>query len=250
MDRLGARTPPDGLLANSRFTADSFARAFPGIRREVVGLPLPASESDGQDRATVRKELGTAADAVVIVMAARIESLKGHATLLEALSKLQSNPAWECWIVGGAQRREEERLSASLQEQVFNSGLQGRVRFLGMRRDIAALLKAADVYCQPNSQPEAFGLSFVEALEAGLPVVTSRIGGPVEFLDESCAILTPPREADAVADALETLIEDSDLRRTLGRNGIDRARLVCDPSERLAVLQRALTSIRKSALCN
>ena len=52
-------------------------------------------------------------------------------------------------------------------------GIAGRVRFLGERRDVAACMHAADIHCQPNTAPEPFGLVFVEALYAGLPVVTT-----------------------------------------------------------------------------
>jgi glycosyltransferase involved in cell wall biosynthesis len=246
LDRLGSRSAPDVLLANSRFTADSFAGAFPGVRREVIGLPSPTAELNGDSRTTLRNAMGSSADAVVIVMASRIEPLKGHAVLLEALSRLKRKSNWKCWIVGGAQRPEEERLLESLKAKSREFGIDGRVRFLGSRCDVADVLRAADVYCQPNTLPEAFGLSFIEALDAGLPVVTSRLGGPQEFLDDSCAILTRPGDVQKVADALELLIEDPDLRRRLGGNGPARARSVCEPSERLAALQNALESVCKA----
>ena len=51
-----------------------------------------------------------------------------------------------------------------------------------------ALLAAADLFCQPNTAPEPFGLSLVEALQAGLPVVTSGIGGACEIVDASCGV--------------------------------------------------------------
>src|SRR5207244_6281041 len=51
-----------------------------------------------------------------------------------------------------------------------------RVRFLGLRNDVPALMRAADVYCQPNTDSEGFSLAFVEACLAGLPIVTSALG--------------------------------------------------------------------------
>jgi glycosyltransferase involved in cell wall biosynthesis len=247
LDRLGTWTPPDLLLANSRFTADSFKAAFPGVRREVVGLParLSPPRNTTEIRENLRRSLGTPEGAVVVVMVSRIEPLKGHAPLLDALASIDGGKSWECWIVGGAQRSEEVRLLKSLQRQAAAAGLD-RVRFLGARSDVADLLAAADVYCQPNTGPDSFGLSFVEALDAGLPIVTSRLGGPPEFLDDSCAILTAPGDADAVAAALGRLIGDAELRRELGRHGPAKARAACDPTERLAALQQALASVRKA----
>jgi len=267
LDRVGTWTRPELVLANSRFTAESFKSAFPSVRCDIVGLParLSTPTDAPRTRGEVRRSLGTPEDAVVITMVSRIEPLKGHAVLLDALRILDASktprsaaeqgraggaPAkkrspWECWIIGGAQRSEEKRLLASLTRQGTTKGLGERVRFLGVCNNVSELLAASDVYCQPNTRPEAFGLSFIEALNAKLPVVTSRLGGPPEYLDKSCSILTPPGDASAVAAALRRLIDDAELRRELGRNGPAKARATCDPVERLAALERALDSVRK-----
>ena len=65
------------------------------------------------------------------------------------------------------------------------------MRFLGERRDVAACMRAADIHCQPNTAPEPFGLAFVEALYAGLPVVTTALGGALEILTDACGVLVP-----------------------------------------------------------
>ena len=64
-------------------------------------------------------------------------------------------------------------------------------------RIAAALLQAADVYCQLNRDPDSFGLSFVEALGASLPVITTRRGGAPEIVDATCGVLVEPA---AIAD--------------------------------------------------
>jgi glycosyltransferase involved in cell wall biosynthesis len=102
-------------------------------------------------------------------------------------------------------------------------------------------MAAADVYCQPNTGPEGFGLTFVEALRAGLPVVTSRLGGGAEVVTEACGVLTPPGDAAAVAEALCGLIKDPARRRALGAAGPTRAAELCEPDRQLPALARALT---------
>ena len=69
-------------------------------------------------------------------------------------------------------------------------GIAARIKFLGQRDDVPSLMRAADVQCQPNAGPEPFGLVFVEALAAGLPVVTTRMGGPLEIVNASCGMLS------------------------------------------------------------
>ena len=75
-----------------------------------------------------------------------------------------------------------------------------RVRFLGQRSDIPDVLGAADIHCQPNVDPEPFGVAFVEALHAGLPVVTTAIGAAPEVVDATCGVLVP-KDAGALAGA-------------------------------------------------
>ena len=78
---------------------------------------------------------------------------------------------------GGAQRSHEAVYLAELRQAADRAGIGDRVRFLGQRTDVPDLLAAADVFCQPNTGPEPFGIAFVEALYAGLPVVTRRWRG-------------------------------------------------------------------------
>src|SRR5262245_40995430 len=90
LERWARRTPPDLVLANSRFTHASVSGLFPGVPVEVLYLPVsPPKVGDRRTvRAAVRSELATPPDAVVIVTACRLERLKGHALLLDALSRL------------------------------------------------------------------------------------------------------------------------------------------------------------------
>jgi glycosyltransferase involved in cell wall biosynthesis len=159
-----------------------------------------------------------------------MEAWKGQAVLLEALGVLRDRPGWTLWQVGGAQRKREGRYLQSLRESAERLGIADRVRFLGQRSDVAALLGAADVFCQPNLAPEPFGISFIEAMSAGLPVVTSAAGGALEIIDASCGLLVPAGDARALAAALERLMQDPAERERLGRAGTRRAAELCDPT--------------------
>jgi glycosyltransferase involved in cell wall biosynthesis len=242
IEHWAGRTLPDVAIANSQFTAASVPNVFPGVRTEVVYLPvaadMPADAATGRN--AVRDELGTPESDVVILQACRLERWKGHAVLIEALGRLRNRPGWTAWIAGGPQKAGEANYLTELNQRAGELGIAGRVRFLGQRSDVSRLMLAADVMCQPNTGPEPFGIVFVEALYAGRPVVTSAIGGAAEVIDASCGFLTPPGDSAAVADALAELIDNPLRRATLGAAGPERAKRLCDPSHRLQAVDRVL----------
>lgn len=232
---------PDLVISNSRFTAESLPALFTGIAGVVLYAPVAAGHDPGPEaRDALRRGLGAAADDVVIVIASRFEEWKGHRVLLSALGRVEG--PWRLWIAGGAQRPHEESYAADLRAMAAAGGIADRVAFLGERRDVPALCRAADVHCQPNTRPEPFGLAFVEALYAGLPVVTTDLGGAREIVTRECGGLVPPGDAGALADALQTLVRDAALRQRLGAAGPARARALCDPADQLARLWRLLST--------
>jgi glycosyltransferase involved in cell wall biosynthesis len=241
VERLAARTPPDLALAGSLCASETIPRLFAGVPRQVFHPPVvPAAVDRAEARAAVRAELAAPPEATVIVLASRLDPLKGHAPLIEALGRLRDRPGWIAWIAGGAQRPAEHAYLKDLRQRARALGIDGRVTFLGHRADVPRLLAAADIHCQPNLRPESFGLAFVEAMHAGIPVVTTRIGAAAEIVDASCGLLVPPADPIALADALATLIDDPDTRRRLGSAGPPRARRLCDPDTAVGRLEMLL----------
>jgi glycosyltransferase involved in cell wall biosynthesis len=245
LNRWAARTQPDALIANSHFTVSAARQLFPNVHAEVVYLPLPISESADRcsSRQAIRALLGTSEQTVVILQVSRLEQLKGQAVHIAALGRLRDLQNWEAWFVGGPQKGGEQAFLAQLRQQAHQFGVAERVRFLGQRQDVPALMAAADIYCQPNTGPESFGLTFVEALSVGLPVVTSAIGGAAEIVTSQCGILCCPGDVQAVANALRLLISDSELRRSLGAAGPQRALSLCEPRRQINALARAVLGV-------
>jgi glycosyltransferase involved in cell wall biosynthesis len=232
---------PDLAVANSRYSAGSVGRLFPGLSAEVVYCPYRPGrlEPTAELRRAVRDELDTPADARVVLQASRLEWWKGHRLHLRALARLRDLPDWVCWLAGGAQRPEEQTYLAELKALAAELKIADRVRFLGHRRDVPRLLAAADLVCHPNEAPEHFGIAFVEALAAGRPVVATRMGGAVEVVDPACGVLTDP-DPTAVADALAGLFRDPARAAALGANGPARAAELCDPVRNLGQLYSLL----------
>lgn len=242
LDRLVPLLRPSAVLANSAFTAASVPALLPGLPLHVTGCPVEdrAPREPGV-RQAVRRELGVDEDTSVLLQVSRMEDWKGHRLLLEALARLERTRPWVCWVTGGAQRPEEQRYLEELRAQVARYGLAERVYFLGQRADVPRLMAAADMFCQPNLGPEPFGIAFVEALLAGLPVLTTDMGGAREIVDSSCGARVEPR-AEAVAAVLERWLEHPQERQALGRAGRERALARYSVAAGLQALEQAVGS--------
>ncbi len=251
LDRWASLTPPDLALCCSEYMGGKLTNVYPNVSAELIHHPVALTNSRHStvDRVSLRKELDTPKDAIVIVQVSRMEWWKGHSLHLQALSLLKDLPDWMSWQVGGAQRPHELRCLESLKKQAARLGIASRVRFLGERSDVPRLLAAADIHCQPNLRAEPFGITFVEALMAGLPVVTAAFGGAKEIVDESCGILVPPGDARALAASLRRLIGDRGLRTRLGAAGPMRAHKLCDSATQMSRLNelfnRAVNAARR-----
>ncbi len=224
LDRVAARTLPGAVFVNSPATAEAAARLFSGARAQVVTPPLQPWPGGG-DREAVRRELGAAATDAVVLLFSRLVPLKGHGLLLDALAHLPTDLPWRVWVAGGARTPAEAAYLAGLQVKAARWG--ERVRWLGERADIPALLSAADVHCQPNTGPEAFGLSFCEALQAGLPVVTTQAAARSGVVDAACAVVVPA-DPVALAEGLGRVLRDGGLRAQLSEAGRARVAEACD----------------------
>jgi glycosyltransferase involved in cell wall biosynthesis len=241
LERWANLTRPDLVIANSRFTA-SATLLFSDVPIVVSYCPL-AERRAIVERARIRDTFETPQDATVIVVTSRLERWKGHHLLIEALGRLRDDPRWIAWIAGGPQRQHERVYLDQLRSAAAHAGILPRLRFLGQRTDVPDLLAAADIHCQPNEGAEPFGLAFVEALYAGLPVVTTAIGAAPEIIDGTCGILVPV-DAGALATALARLVAEPAERKRLGSTGPVRARALCDPEVRLSELRDHLTRAR------
>jgi glycosyltransferase involved in cell wall biosynthesis len=177
----------------------------------------------------------------VVLAASRIEPWKGQSELVSALSAVSALP-WRLWIAGEGQRPHERAYGVHLRELVQRLGLADRVRFLGARRDVGSLMGAADVVAQANVRPEPFGIVFAEAMFAGRPVVTARMGGAIELVDESCGRLYAPGHAEDLQRALSEVIADAALRSALGTAGRVRAQRHCAPDVVIPQLEAALSA--------
>lgn len=248
IERWARATPADLVISNSRWTARSAGAIQPGVRVQVIYCPVRTPPAvDEQTRLALRASLETLPSSTVVLAAARLEPWKGQSRLVRALSSLDGVPDWTLWIAGGAQRPHEAAYVRRLRREAARAGIADRIRWLGERRDMAAVMGSADLLCQPNLTPEPFGVVFAEALLHGVPVVTTDMGGAPEIVDARCGRLVPPADGPALVSALRELIENASLRRTLGAAGPAHATFRCSPTLVMPRLAEALVALRSIA---
>jgi glycosyltransferase involved in cell wall biosynthesis len=157
-----------------------------------------------------------------LVAVGRLKAPKDFVTLVRALALLPPG-SFEALIVGEGPDR------SALESELRRLGLEDRVRLAGERHDVPGLLAAADVFVL-SSVSEGLPVSVLEAMAAELPVVASRVGGlPELVVDGETGLLVTPRDADALAAALDRLVADRALRRQLGAAGRAYAESRFDP---------------------
>ena len=165
---------------------------------------------------TLREDYGMEPGAQIVGVVARLEPEKGHATLLEAWPAVVRACPDACLLIVG-----EGSLRAPLEAQARELKVAHRVVFAGRRDDIPAVTAALDVAVLPSYR-EAQGLTVLEAMALGRPVVASNVGGIPEMVEDGVTgLLAPPHDAGALADAIIRLLRDHPYADTLARAGHD-----------------------------
>jgi glycosyltransferase involved in cell wall biosynthesis len=170
--------------------------------------PRPAGES-----ASLRERLGIPPGGKTLLVIGRLSGEKGHADLMEAFALLSPSgarvPAHLVIVGDGLERGFLERRAQEL-------GLGGRVLFMGQQENVSAYYGMADLFVLP-SHSEGSPNVLLEAMAAGLPIVTTAAGGAVELVyDEESALVVPPRSPQALSRAMGRLLADEDLAARLG----------------------------------
>jgi glycosyltransferase involved in cell wall biosynthesis len=207
----------DAVACISRVLQDE-ARAFGVPESRIHLLPnaidMTRFAPAAAHRTARRAALGLSPDDVVCVFVGRLSREKGILELLEAWKILQPLPRSRLLVAGPDMTGSPWDAGADARALVISAALESTVRFLGPTDDPASLLQLADIAVQP-SHFEALGLSAVEALACGVPVVASRVGGLPDFIEDGRnGRLVPPKDPAALASALRDLIEDG-ARRSL-----------------------------------
>ncbi len=188
-----------------------------------------------------REQAGFSPDDFLVVCVAGFRPVKNHSLLLNSFADgFAGDKKKHLLLVGDGLLRPE------IEEQIANLNLQAQVHLLGWRSDVAAILSASDLFALASSW-EGHSIAIMEAMAAGLPVLTTQVGGNLTLIQhERSGLLVPANDQQAFTQALFILSKNADLRRTFGQSG--RQRVEADFS--LETMARDYAQLYQNLLAN
>jgi glycosyltransferase involved in cell wall biosynthesis len=201
---------------------DLRVEGLPDERLRLVrnGIDVVWFDTEMVERASARALLEISDNTLVLSVVANLHAYKGHADLLEALARAapQLPRGWQLLVTGA----DVDNNLDTLMRMVGEKGLADNVRFLGQRLDVPTILSAADIHVSA-SYTEGLPNNILEAMCARLPVIATDVGGVCELvLNGTTGILVPPRNTQALSEAIVALVSDPKRRTVLGSSGRQR----------------------------
>jgi glycosyltransferase involved in cell wall biosynthesis len=206
-------TKMDAVIGNSRAVVRQLIDE--GIPEAKVRLIYNGIEVSPvlPDRNEARQALGLDNDTLVGVVIANLIPYKGHRELIEGLSHIERKlPGdWRILLVG-----RDHSIRSELEALSTTCGVSHRIRFLGQRSDVPALLAAAD-FGLLTSREEGFSNVIVEGMAAGLAMIVTDVGGNAEaVVHGETGFVVPPRNSKAIGDAILELARNPEQRKRFG----------------------------------
>ncbi|MSU56219.1 MAG: glycosyltransferase family 1 protein [Candidatus Taylorbacteria bacterium] len=213
-------TRADHITAISNYLADWAKRMRATCSVEVVpngvdiqkfeyGMSLPAeasAQAGNIEKEEIRKKIGIQKEDKIVITTSRLVAKNGVGDLIEAMQYLPENVKL---VILGTGSLEE-----SLKSKVQSAKLEKRVQFLGFisNQELPQYLHIADIFCRP-SLSEGLGISFLEAMAAGLPVIATSVGGILDFLtDGETGLFCEVQNPKSIAEKIQLLLSDGVLR--------------------------------------
>jgi glycosyltransferase involved in cell wall biosynthesis len=205
-------------ISHSKIHPDKIVTIYNGVRS--------IDNRINADPAAIRKTLNLSPSDRVVMVIGRLRREKGHAYLIDAIDDVRKKiPDIELIIVGEGE--EEKRLK----DKAKKLSLTDTVHFTGVREDVPALLALAELVVLPSLW-EGMPNCLLEAMNAGKPIVATRVGGiPEVVIDGDTGILVPPRDSKALKEAIIKILSRREEAQEMGMRGKKRV-VQCFPLEK------------------
>jgi glycosyltransferase involved in cell wall biosynthesis len=243
VDRAATALPTRVVVCCSNASSAAQQRHAPKRRTAVVhaGIETPTSFMPGS---ALRAELGVPEDRTVVGIVGRLQPWKGQHHVIRAVAELaRRGHDVHGLVIGGAAFGLSPEYEPELHVLAREEGVVDRVTFAGQLPDAARYLAAMDILVNA-SKPEPYGLVLLEAMAAGVPTVAYATGGPLDIVvDGVTGLLVPPERLVALADAVEALVVDPEMRERFGEAGRVRVSEVFTPGRAADELVRLLIEV-------
>lgn len=176
----------------------------------AVRKPQPVNQNEIQH---VRERTFPGYVGQVVVTVGSLTEQKGYSNLIQTLAKVESD--FRCMIIGDGPLREE------LTEQARSLGLQDKVIFMGLRSDVDRLLQVGNIYVS-SSLWEGLPVATLEAMYAGLPIISTAVGDAETVLGDGTGVLVKAGDNDSLAREISNLLTDSQLRCEYSRKSLEK----------------------------
>jgi len=212
--RLLSRLLPNGVIANSHSTLN--ALELPRTKKTLVVYSAFAKAIGSGIGKRDQRDFN-------VLLVGRLAHWKGQHIVLEAAKKFKDDTRVKFWLAGDALFGEEE-YKKQLVQTIEHNGLSN-VSLLGHVEDIQGLMSKADLLIHTSVTPEPFGQVIVEGMAAGLPVIASNEGGPVEIvIPGETGLLIQPGDPAILAESITWMLEHPEERSKMADNGMKRVK--------------------------
>ncbi|MFT6813089.1 MAG: D-inositol-3-phosphate glycosyltransferase [Ilumatobacter sp.] len=216
----------DSICVSCVEEEEQFRRLYgdPRGRIEIVAPGVEHAFFAPGDQAGARRAINVDPDVPFILFVGRIQALKGPDVAIRALASL-GRPDAQLAIVGGSSGRNGDVQASEAHALVDELGLHDQVHFIEPKPHhiLSTWYRAADIVLVP-SRSESFGLVALEAAACGVPVVASAVGGLLSLVDDGeTGYLIEGRKPADYADAMRTILNDSELAASMGKAAVERA---------------------------
>jgi D-inositol-3-phosphate glycosyltransferase len=217
----------DAICVSCVEEEEQFRRLYgdPHGRIEIIAPGVEHAFFAPGDQAGARRAINVDPDVPFILFVGRIQPLKGPDVAIRALAAL-GRPDAQLAIVGGSSGRNGDVQASEAHALVDELGLHDQVHFIEPKPHhiLSTWYRAADIVLVP-SRSESFGLVALEAAACGVPVVASAVGGLLSLVDDGeTGFLIEGRKPADYADAMRTILNDSELAASMGKAAVERAK--------------------------